>query len=321
MADTVYNPRTPDSVAGDNWDDGESGPSNPNSSGGYGGGGGGVDKEAVQNQILNTQGNYAKRKGEMDKMAKDQLGNIEKQFDANNALLKQQNATNMKNVQWQPNQQKEQSALMAMRNRMGNAAYGSSLADLREGMGRIDDMNDVSLINAYRQNADNAYSNWFQANASLVSDYNDQVTSLEDEYSKLYSQYWSTLSNIDPTMALQKNMELAAKRGRAGEKGKVKDGDYYIEPFDLEPDEELRSLMYQKEHASPVNPMTKSYVRPDQGHVLRRQVAEQPQPPGHGREPGVLRQHNRLPAPEAGGLLPRPARVQHLGGRHGIQVP
>jgi len=150
---------------------------------------------------------------------------------------------------------------------MGNAAYGSSLADLREGMGRIDDMNDVSLINAYKQNADNAYSNWFQANASLVSDYNDQVTSLEDEYSKLYSQYWSTLSNIDPTMALQKNMELAAKRGRAGEKGKVKDGDYYIEPFDLEPDEELRKLMYQKEHASPVNPMTKSYVRPDQGQT------------------------------------------------------
>ena len=175
----------------------------------YGGGGGGyssskspedVQKE-TQNQIWNTQANYFKRRGDMDKLSKDSLGNIEKQMKANDALLRQQNAQNQRSIQWQPNQQREQSTLMALRNRMGNAAYGSSLVDLREGMGRVDDMNDNALIESWRQNADNAYSNWFQANAQLVSDYNDQAMSDEDEYSKLYSQYWSAMSNLNPMLA------------------------------------------------------------------------------------------------------------------------
>lgn len=244
----------------------------------YGGGGGGSSKtpedvqKDTQAQIWNTQANYAKRRADMDKLSKDSLGNIEKQFEANNALLKQQKARNQRAIQWQPNQQREQSTLSALRNRMGNAAYGSALTDMREGMGRVDDMNDVALIDTWRQNADNDYSNWFQANAQLVSDYNDQATSIEDEYSKLYSQYWSTMSNINPQLASRENMEAANAYGKPESEWQspsVGEGtDFYsLNPIIMEPDEELRKMLTRKDHASAENPLTKGYVRPDKGQV------------------------------------------------------
>ena len=178
-------------------------------------------QKKTQAQLDNTAGNYAQRKKDLDKESEAQLGNINQQIEANNALLKQQNVQNQRNIAWQPNQQKEQSTMMAMRNRMGNAAYGSGIVDLMEGMGRVDDMNDVELINTYKQNSDNAYNNWFQANESLISDYNDQVTSINDEYSKLYSQYWSTMSNINPELATKENLDKAAKNASATSKANV----------------------------------------------------------------------------------------------------
>lgn len=246
----------------------------------YGGGGGSsgssktpedVQKE-TQNQIWNTQANYFKRRGDMDKLSKDSLGNIEKQMKANDALLRQQNVQNQRSIQWQPNQQREQSTLMALRNRMGNAAYGSSLVDLNEGMGRVDDMNDEALIESWRENADNAYSNWFQANAQLVSDYNDQATSIEDEYSKLYSQYWSAMSNLNPMLATYENMVASNAYGKPESEWNypvVGEGTdlYAMNPIILEPDEELKKMLQHKEHASEKNPLTKGYVRPDKGQT------------------------------------------------------
>ena len=183
------------------------------SKGGGGGGSGSKDQQKkTQAQINNTAGNYATRKKDLDKLGQQQLNNINQQIKANNALLKQQNKQIQQNIQWQPNQQREQSTLMNMRNRMGNTAYGSGVRDLMEGMGRVDDMNDVELIQTYKQNSDNAYNNWFQANESLVSDYNDQVTSIQDEYSKLFSQYWSTLSNINPQLATKTNLLKSSKQ-------------------------------------------------------------------------------------------------------------
>jgi len=247
--------------------------SKPSSTGGTtgGSGGGGGSKSSkggsgsndddkkqqkkTQAQLNNTGGNYQKRKNDidkitkgrkndlektatqrkadMDKIAKQQLGNIKQQQEANDAALATNQRNIMQQVSWQPNQQKEQSTLMALRNRMGNAAYGSGIQDLAEGMGRVDDMNDVELINTWKQNENAAYSNWFQANQSLIGDYNDQIASIEDEYSQfaadysdqmsklnrdyqdevsqLYSQYWSTMSNVNPELATASNLKKAAQ--------------------------------------------------------------------------------------------------------------
>lgn len=225
--------------------------------GGRGGGGGGgssaEDKDKIQAQLNNTAGNYEKRAGDlgditlgrkndieniakdrmgdMDKVAQQQLGNINQQRQANNAALSTNRRNIMQGIDWQPNQQKEQSTLMALRNRMGNSAYGSGIQDLAEGMARVDDMNDYQLINTWKQNENNAYANWYQAEQSLIGDYNDQVASIQDEYSQfrsdyrdqmsklqsdykdqmsqLYSQYWSTMSNVNPELATKENLKAA----------------------------------------------------------------------------------------------------------------
>lgn len=245
---------------------------------GYGGGGGGSSRSPedvqadTQAQIWNTQANYAQRRDDMDKMAQNQLDNFNRQMKANNDLLSQQNRQNMRAIEWQPNQQREQSTLMALRNRMGNAAYGSNLTDLREGLGRVDDMNDNALIQAWKQNADNAYSNWFQANAQLVSDYNDQVTALEDEFSKLYSQYWQAISNISPQLASPENMRAHNAYGKKQSEWKSpttgEGTDFYsLNPIDLTPTDALRKMLVYKDQASAVNPLTKGYVRPDKGQT------------------------------------------------------
>lgn len=246
----------------------------------YGGGGGGSGsaktpeelQEEMQAQIWNTQANYAKRRGDMDQMSKDSLNNILGQIDMNNKLLEQQNARNMRSVQWQPNEQAKQSTQMTLQNRMGNSLYGAGLTDLLQGMSRIDDKMDFSLIDAYRQTADNDYNNWLQADTQLVSDYNDQVTSLADEYSKLYSQYWSAMSNLNPLLATEENMAKANAYGKPESEWEYptvgEDTDRYsMNPIILEPDEELKNMMKQRVYSSAVNPLTNGYVRPDKGQV------------------------------------------------------
>lgn len=237
--------------------------------GGRGGGGGGggssaEDPEKIQAQLNNTGGNYEQRLGDinqnvegrkgdldaitkdrladMDKTAQDQLNNIKQQQQANASSLATNRRNIMQGIDWQPNQQKEQSTLMALRNRMGNSAYGSGIQDLAEGMARVDDMNDYQLISAWKQNENNAYANWYQAEQGLIGDYNEHVAQINDEISqfkadyrdqmsklrsdyndevsKLYSQYWSTMSNIDPLLATKENIEAA----QTGDKVSVKTG-------------------------------------------------------------------------------------------------
>lgn len=193
--------------------------------------------KGVQGRAKDLNKNAKQRQKDMDDVAQRQLNNILGQKDANDATLTAARRKNMQQIEWQPNQQREQSTLMALRNRMGNAALGSGIQDLREGMGRIDDMNDVSLINAWKQNEDAAYNNWFQADTSLNADYNDQVASIldsfsqfgadyQDQMSKLnwdyfdevsrnYAQYWSQMSNINPRLATKENMNQARRNKRA----------------------------------------------------------------------------------------------------------
>ena len=255
-----------------------------NSSGGGGGGyswfGGGYGssgktpeqaQQETQAQIGNTAGNYMARAGDLSDLGAQNLQSIFDQSSQNTSLFNQTRRQNMRQVEWQPNQQKEQSTLQALRNRMGNAAYGSSTVDIMEGLGRVDDMNDVNLINAWKQNEDTAYSNWFQANEDLIADYIDQMTAIEDEFSKLRSQYWSTMSNINPLLATEENL----KKSAAGESVTVGEGtDAYTLPkgIKLEPSEALQALLRTPERTSAVNPRTRDYLRPDRAVTAARAI-------------------------------------------------
>lgn len=219
-----------------------------------------VQKE-TQAQINNLGANSAARAGDLNTIAKDSLDTINTQIqnnqDSYNYGLQQANMISA----WQPNQQREQSTYRALRNRMGNAAYGANLADLNEGMARVDDMNDVELINTYKENISGLWDNYRNALTSLQSDYADQVNAIRDEFSKLSSQYWSSMSNINPLLATQENMTKAQN----GEKISVGSGtDAYTLPnVDLRPSPELRELMVRLEAPNAFNPLTGNYIRPD----------------------------------------------------------
>ena len=197
--------------------------------GGYGGGGKSAEEVQAETQaaINNTVGNYAGRGRDIADQGKASLNNINQQIEANNALLKQKQRDDMQSIQWQPRQQEEQATLRALRNRMGNAAYGSGLVDLAEGLDLIDDRSDVEAIEAYKEAQRNNYQDWMQAHNDLVSDYADQAIAIQDELSKLYSQYWSTVSNINPELAEAQNILKSAK----GESSEIGEGtDHYVLP-------------------------------------------------------------------------------------------
>lgn len=173
------------------------------------------------------------RQDEMDQAAQMQLNSILQQRQDNDAALAARQAQIMRGVDWQSQQQKEQSMLANLRNRMGNSAYGSSIQDLAQNMARIDDMADVQLLEAWKQNEDLAYNDWFKTDEQLAADYNNQVASILDEFSqfksdysdqyskqqreyeneisKLYTNYWTTESNLNAQLASKSNMEKSAK--------------------------------------------------------------------------------------------------------------
>lgn len=260
----------PGSVRGDGGGDesgenGGGGGGGLNYYGGYGAYSTGKSPEEVQRetqaQINNLGANSAARAGDLNTIAKDSLDTIKTQIqnnqDSYNYGLQQANMISA----WQPNQQREQSTYRALRNRMGNAAYGANLADLNEGMARVDDMNDVELINTYKENISGLWDNYRNALTSLQSDYADQVNAIRDEFSKLSSQYWSSMSNINPLLATQENMT----RAQNGERVSVGSGtDAYTLPnVDLRPSPELRELMVRLEAPNAFNPLTGNYIRPD----------------------------------------------------------
>lgn len=246
--------------------------------GGYGYGGGGYGgksaadaQKETQAQIDNTTANYLGRAGDLSDLGVQNLNNIFDQSEQNTNLFNSTRRQNMRQVEWQPQQQREQSTLGALRTRAGNGLYGSGLTDLMEGMGRVDDMNDVQLINTWKQNDNAAYNNWFQANEDLISDYIDQMTAIQDEFSKLYSQYWSTMSNINPLLVSKENMEKA----RNGESVTVGEGtDAYTLPSlkGIKPSDELQALLKAPERASAVNPRTRDFIRPDRAVTAARAI-------------------------------------------------
>lgn len=179
---------------------------------GYGGGGSsGPDPAQIQKQIDNLIANANKRGGDLGDLVADNLDSIKQQIKQNEGLYKKAQRDNMLQLEWQPQQQRQQSTLMALRNRMGNAAWGSSLVDLAEGMGRVDDMADNQLINTYKQNENSAFNDWLQADTALKSDYRDLVNQYRDEVSKLQSQTQSSLSNYDADAGNISNIEAISR--------------------------------------------------------------------------------------------------------------
>lgn len=243
--------------------------------GGWGGSGGGKTPEQAQEetqaQIDNTTGNYMDRGKDLSDLGIQNLNNIMDQIQQNEDFYRQQMIQNMRNLEWQPQQQREQSMLGNLRNRIGNGAYGSGIVDLMEGLGRVDDMADVALISGFKQNANAAYGNYFQANEDLISDYSDQSTAIQDEFSKLRSQYWSTLSNINPLLASKDNL----KKSAAGESVSVGEGtDAYTLPAGtrLEPSDTLKELLKTPERADAYNPYTRNLIRPDRAVSAARTI-------------------------------------------------
>ena len=243
----------------------------------YGYGSGGVGKSAeeqqeeTQAQINNTTANYEKRGKDIDAIAQKQLGNIKKQRDANMQAFVRGKRQSKMSSDWQPQQQKEQSTLRALRDRDGNALSGSGYIDLMEGMKRYDDMSDVQLIKTFRENQDQLFDNWFQADTSLVGDYNDQAASIEDEFSKLYSQYWSTMSNLNPLLVTKENLEK-----QPTEEVTVGEGTdaYTLPKADLKPSEKLTSMLKQLDTSDPMNPVTRYYTRPDAAVLAAKKIRD-----------------------------------------------
>lgn len=163
-------------------------------------------------------------------------------------------------TEWQPNQQREQSTYRAIRNRMSNGAYGSDLANLNEGMARIDDMNDVELINTDKENFSQIYDNFRNAAIQLANDAAEQANAINEEYSKAQASFWSTLNNIDPLLA-----EEAMKDKNKGKSVTVGSGTdkYTLPEISFEQPDDLKALMVKLDIPNAFDPRTGQYIRPD----------------------------------------------------------
>ena len=240
--------------------------------GGYGGGGGGggsSDEDAkkdLQSTIKNLGDIYGRKKDQLEKDTKAKLDNVKQKQAANDALLTRQQTAIRKQNTWQPQQQKEQSTLMALRNKMGNSAYGSGIVDLMEGMARVDDMADVELINTYRNNMDASFDDWYQAAAELVGDYNSDIQEAKSSMADLLNQYQAALNNVSPGAAEIHNIEKAytADDVEAG----WGDKQITLPKVDLSESKDFKALTGKNmENPTSVNALTKGYYRPDQAQT------------------------------------------------------
>ena len=287
---------------------------------GYGGGGGsgGMSDEErharTQAQINNTAANYQRRGNditsntysrrrdfsdlatdrakEMSDSAKMILEDVGNQRAENKATYRQNVKRVNSQVKWQPAEQKKQSMVAAMRDRMGNAAWGSAIQDLAESLRRYDDMSDVELIDAWKQNMDTAYGNYVQTDSQLASTYNDEVADILDKFSEfkadydnevsemrakyndtmsdLRSQYAAAISNIDSMLGSYENLDKSTARGGYGDEqydisnpNLASDADWAGLPGKVEPSDDLRKMLVRQELLDVVNPLTKEYIRPD----------------------------------------------------------
>ena len=261
LAGITSGPRSGDDDGG-----GDSSWSGPWSGYGYGGGGyGGKSpaevQEETQQQIYNLGDIYGDRARDLDQISQDSLGNIKNRINDNENVYKYGLQMAQQNIDWQPPQQRLQSVNAALRDRMGNAAYGSGMADLTEGMSRAEDMSNYEQIKTYKDNMRGLWTDYFNALSTLQSDYADQVNSIRDEFSKQNAQYASAISNISPKLGTKENLQKAAN----GETVTVGEGTdaYTLPKANLNPSDALQALLVTLEMPDVFNPAVSNYVRPD----------------------------------------------------------
>jgi len=162
-------------------------------SGGYGGGSGGADAAAGNlNAIANFNQDIAKEKA---KQGYDILGDSMKAANG----LKKENLTQVDrtaNANWYKQLQNLQHVYASIRHRMGNMAYGSGIMDTLEPFKTADDQMDVDVLNAMRNNAFDAYANWYSTIASDVQAYNELASNTQASLAQNQSDLAAQLSNI-----------------------------------------------------------------------------------------------------------------------------
>lgn len=230
------------------------------SSGGYGGKSAEEQQEEKQAVIGNLVTMTGKRLADMAANSMASMKPILSSYDENkNSFLRNSQLASIL-TEWQPNQQREQSTYRAIRNRMSNGAYGSDLANLNEGMARIDDMNDVELINTSKENSSQIYDSFRNAAIQLANDAAEQANAINEEYSKAQASFWSTLNNIDPLLA-----EEAMKDKNKGKSVTVGSGTdkYTLPEISFEQPDDLKALMVKLDIPNAFDPRTGQYIRPD----------------------------------------------------------
>lgn len=219
------------------------------------------EQQAAINNLIDAAFGGIGRLGDIDKEAVNAFKNIDDRAeDARKSFKANTQIANMVS-EWQPNQQKETSTYRAIKNRLGNGAYSSSIADLNEGMARVDDMNDVQTINTWKENIANIYDNLRNTLSSLASDKAELMNSVDDERSKLINSTWSAISNINPLLGTEENFKKAMN-GQTVSTGSGTEK-YSLKGFSTEKPDALKALMVDLEVPNAFNPLTGKYVRPD----------------------------------------------------------
>lgn len=228
--------------------------------GGYSGGGGGGGGGTVSDDQINaaksleaiTAFNAGSETGKMEH-GFDAL-QIADQSAANNRDWQIANAGKQASQDWYSQQQKEQATTTQLRDRMGNAAYGSGLLDLADDIARVDDMADVQVLRSYEDNIDNAWQNYYETMVSNINARNELAMDTEASLRELFGDYAAQLNNISPKLA----------SGEEGDNGTVIDKDARSINIPDWFQEYLDKGSYDKNKKGPGTMDFNKFMRPDE---------------------------------------------------------
>lgn len=191
--------------------------------GGYGyGSGGGGNTGPTENQIT-----MAKLLGPITQFNQDNLLDKGKNADDiyrdaardanNNKEAQWRNAAWKANSEWHPFQTQLQRVRHALRTRMGNAAYGSSLLDLNQNTAYQQDVDARQVLDAYDQNIASIDNEYLQSLSKIINGHNEFAMDLQDKYRQGAIDYILQLANIHPDLATGK-YEGTSENNDEGEK-------------------------------------------------------------------------------------------------------
>ncbi len=177
--------------------------------GGYGYGSSGGNTGPTENQVT-----MAKLLGPITQFNQDNLLDKGKNADDiyrdaardanNNKEAQWRNAAWKANSEWHPFQTQLQRVRHALRTRMGNAAYGSSLLDLDQNTAYQQDVDARQILDAYDQNIASIDNEYLQSLSKMINGHNEFAMDLQDKYRQGAIDYILQLANIHPDLATGK---------------------------------------------------------------------------------------------------------------------